>query len=168
MKESEKRKTIYYFAYGSNMCLGRLRKRTPSCKFITTAKLEGYDLRFHKESRDGSGKADAYRTDNPDDKIWGVVFEISDLEKSKLDKAEGLGHGYNECVIEELNACMYCADEGAINEELKPYTWYKRFVVEGAKQHKLPLSHIQKIKEVEAIEDPDTCRNRENQEISCN
>ena len=162
---------MYYFAYGSNMCLGRLRKRVPSCEFVTIAKLKGYVLRFHKKSKDCSGKADAYKTDNSNDKIWGVVFEIIDSEKSKLDKAEGLKYGYKKRKVRlegvKPKAHMYYADKCAIKEELKPYTWYKRFVVKGAEQHDLPSSYIQKIKEVEATEDPDTCRNRENQEISC-
>jgi gamma-glutamylcyclotransferase len=50
-----------YFAYGSNMCSGRLRARV-TCDFVTTAKLAGYQLRFHKLSRDGSSKCDAFRT----------------------------------------------------------------------------------------------------------
>jgi hypothetical protein len=29
------------------------------------------------------------------DVVWGVVFNIAASEKSKLDKAEGLGGGYN-------------------------------------------------------------------------
>ena len=165
---------IYYFAYGSNMCLGRLRERVPSCKFITTAQLKEYELQFHKKSKDGSGKADAYKTNNPDDEVWGVVFEIIDSEKEKLGKCEGTD--YDECEVKvigndgtELNVKTYCAKDNAIEKKgLKPYTWYKRFVIEGAKQHNLPHLYIQEIEKVDAIKDTNSDRNREKQKILCN
>jgi hypothetical protein len=81
-----------YFAYGSNMCSGRLRARV-TCSFITTAKLVGYQLRFHKVSRDGSSKCDAFRTDHQNDAIWGVVFDIPDAEKAALDGMKGAATG---------------------------------------------------------------------------
>lgn len=87
---------MYYFAYGSNMCTGRLRCRVPSAKPLFVSPLYGYRLRFHKRSSDRSGKADAEFTGNQADVVWGVVFEIDGHEKSNLDQAEGLGRGYDE------------------------------------------------------------------------
>ena len=87
---------MQYFAYGSNMCAGRLQGRVPSATFIRIAKLTGHSFRFHKRSTDGSAKADAFETGNPSDFIWGVIFDIAEAQKPKLNDAEGLGHGYEE------------------------------------------------------------------------
>jgi gamma-glutamylcyclotransferase len=53
---------MYYFAYGSNMSLSRLRERVPSAEAVGCFSLNGHDLRFHKLSKDGSGKCDAFFT----------------------------------------------------------------------------------------------------------
>jgi gamma-glutamylcyclotransferase len=94
--ESERDDLMIYFAYGSNMCTGRLRGRVPSATPVRVAKLSNQSLRFHKQSTDGSGKGDAYFTGEQRDVIWGVIFEIDPREKADLDRAEGVGHGYTE------------------------------------------------------------------------
>lgn len=40
---------IKYFAYGSNMCSGRLCARI-SCRFVATARLVGHQLLFHGDA----------------------------------------------------------------------------------------------------------------------
>src|SRR5215472_14345628 len=87
---------ILYFAYGSNMDTTRLRYRAPSCRFHFVARLQNFQLRFHKRSNDGSGKCNAFYTGTPSDTVFGAVYEISLEEKPTLDRAEGLGRGYNE------------------------------------------------------------------------
>ena len=122
-----------------------LRERVPSCEFVTAAKLHGYQLRFHKRSSDNSSKCNAFYTGGETDIIWGTVFNISVVEKRSLDKAEGLGHGYNEKTVdlittsgEHLKAITYYAERTAIAEGLAPYTWYKDLVLNGAAEHGLP------------------------------
>ena len=43
---------------------------------------------------------------------------------------------------------MYEADDWAIDDSLRPYTWYKDFVVDGAKEHDLPEAYIKKLESV--------------------
>lgn len=90
---------MIYFAYGSNICTGRLRSRVPSAKPARVAKLLNHSLRFHKRSTDGSCKGDAYFTGEKRDVVWGVIFTIDPREKADLDRAEGLGRGYAEAQI---------------------------------------------------------------------
>ena len=163
-----------YFAYGSNMCTGRLRDRVPSCKKLLVAKLKGHVLEFHKRSIDESGKADAHSTNDPTDEVWGVVFDIDDSEKPNLDKAEGLNEGYDKKEVEVLDnenesheVTLYYAESDYIDPSLRPYSWYKRFVVEGARQHGLPESYINEIVPVESVDDTDRDREAENQSIQC-
>ena len=165
-------KTIY-FAYGSNMCTRRLRERVPSAKALRIARLEGHSFRFHKRSTDRSGKADAFETANPEDIVWGVVFEIDSSEKPSLDRAEGLGRGYRERtvrVVDENNighyASLYIASQDVIDADLVPYSWYKRFVVEGARQHGLPAGYIARIDAMPATEDPDRERDASMRELT--
>src|SRR5262245_37437270 len=71
------------------MSTPRLRERAPSAVALGTACLEGYDLRFHKRSTDGSGKANALKTERPDDAVEGVLFELAERDLAALDRAEG-------------------------------------------------------------------------------
>lgn len=38
----------------------------------------------------------------------------------------------------ETGAYTYVADESAVDDSLRPYSWYKELVVKGARQHSLP------------------------------
>lgn len=81
---------IAYFAYGSNMDTQRLRFRTPGCKVIAVATLVGHVLRFHKSSKDGSAKCDAFSTGNPTDLVAGVLYTIPFLKSRLWIKPRGL------------------------------------------------------------------------------
>ena len=79
-----------YFAYGSNMLSGRLMERGIETLKLGNATLPAHTLRFHKRSlRDGSGKADAVRTNDPNALIHGVIFKVSKDRLAILDKIEG-------------------------------------------------------------------------------
>jgi hypothetical protein len=154
---------MLYFSYGSNMSSKRLRARTPSARFITTATLYSHQLRFHKRSHDGSSKCDAYDTGNNQDYVVGVVFEIAEAEKPILDGYEGLGHGYEIKVIEieaengdRFEAYTYYAND--IDSTLKPYHWYHQHVVSGAYEHRLPTDYIAVIESITSVNDPDNDR----------
>ncbi|MGK7917374.1 MAG: gamma-glutamylcyclotransferase family protein [Prochloraceae cyanobacterium] len=155
-----------YFAYGSNMSTRRLRKRTPSAKPLGMAQLLEHQLIFHKIGRDGSAKCDIHKTGRACDIVWGVLFEISTDERHLLDRAEGLGCGYeyktvrvksNESVIE---AGAYYATH--IDAELRPFDWYLNFVLKGAEEHGLPNSYLNSLKSWSMVIDPDSERSQRN------
>lgn len=161
--------SLLYFSYGSNMSTPRLVDRVPSAKGVSIARLEKHRLKFHKKSNQGSGKCDIEHTNNPNDIVYGMVFQILASEKAALDKKEGLGSGYNEKSVsvlaqngESLNAVTYYATD--IDPSLKPYGWYKEHVVRGAKEHRLPPEYIKSIEAVEFVVDPD--QKRHNKELS--
>jgi len=165
---------MLYFAYGSNMCTGRLRRRVPSAKFVSIAKLAGHSFRFHKRSTDGSGKGDAFATGNILDVVWGVIFELDEGQKSTLDEAEGLGAGYEEKAAsvldesgQEHDVVLYVADTNSIDNTLRPYSWYKRFVIDGARQHKLPREYADLVAAMPDLEDLDPGRDQRNRSIAC-
>ena len=149
---------VITFAYGSNMLTVRLRERCPSVLPLGIAELPGFDLLWHKKSRDGSGKCDIVKTDQPGVSVFGVLFEIARTEKAELDKAEGLGSGYDETQIQvwlgsdrsTVNAYVATATDLA----LKPYTWYRALTVAGAKEHGLPADYVARLEAVPADQDP--------------
>ena len=151
-----------YFGYGSNMLTDKLKRkdRCPSAIPIAVARTNKYTLKFHKVSRDKSGKGDMAFTGSETDELYGVVFSIDKSEEPKLDRAEGLGYGYEKMEIDvegitkgPLRVWAYYATD--INSELKPYHWYKGQTVDGAKEHGLPPDYIKKIEAFESIPDPD-------------
>ena len=140
----------------------------PSCRFRFTAQLLKHRLCFHKRSSDSSAKCNAFATTASNDSVFGVVYEISSAEKAALDRAEGLGRGYHdECVKvrssngQDVQVQTYIAGSDAIDERLKPYSWYKDFVMKGAQEHGLPLEYIHDyIEPVLAVTDPDRRRDQ--------
>lgn len=156
-------KTILYFSYGSNMSTPRIRSRVSSARIMTGVRLYRHRLKFHKRSRDNSGKCDAEFTNNENDIVHGVVFEIAVAEKPVLDSYEGLGIGYREQRVsvytgegDRLDAFTYLAIN--IDPELKPYEWYKEHVIRGAREHGLPADYIHAITAIESVPDPDSFR----------
>lgn len=154
------------FAYGSNMLAGRLRERVPSARLVATACLAGHTLRWHKVSKDGSGKCDATVDDSPDACVWGVVYEIALPEKPKLDEAEGLGNGYEERTVRvetrdgSMEAHLYYATN--IDGVALPYDWYKALVVAGARQNGLPADYIAVLESAPSKPDANAQRARKN------
>ena len=153
MLDNEMKGKQYYFAYGSNMYLQRLRDRAPS-----VAAVDGYytladhALRFHKRGADGSGKCNAFHTGNSSDIVIGRLFIIDDVDIPELDRHEGLGRGY-QCKREvvkdayrsEKVAFFYSAETSHIDDDLKPTASYKKFVVDGAREGHLPEEYIRKM-----------------------
>ena len=150
------------------MYAARLRYRVPSCRFRFTAQLLKHRLCFHKRSSDGSGKCNAFATAASKDSVFGVVYEISPAEKPALDRAEGVTLGYHDARVRvqspdgrEVQVHTYIADGDAIDDRLKPYSWYKDFVMKGAQEHGLPLEYIHSyIEPVLAVTDPDRKRDQ--------
>lgn len=130
-------------------------------------------LRFHKRSRDKSGKCNALATGNSDDVVVGVLFVIDPSERSKIDEAEGLNKGYLDTTVTVLDAhdrrrkaLTYLATPDFVDDSLKPYTWYKDFVVSGSKEHGLPADYVAEfVDAIEAVADPDEIRDRRERAI---
>lgn len=157
-----------YFAYGSNMLEERLQSsnRVPGATFQTIGCVRGYKLRFHKKSIDSSAKCNIVRTDSVGDIVYGVVFEVPDHQLECLDRAEGVGHGYHRDYNipvqladgTKVPALAYIADSNAIDDNLIPYEWYRRLVIAGAEQHRLPEEYIEVLRIVLVSEDPEPNR----------
>ena len=81
---------MLYFAYGSNMDWDQMKQCCQAARFVGVALLPDHRLAFTRKSVNrGCGVADAV----PDAgrRVWGVVYEIGDLDVGKLDTSEATG-----------------------------------------------------------------------------
>lgn len=156
--------TFLYFAYGSNMLTRRLLGRAPSARAVGLATLRDHALRWHKVSKDGSGKCDIVTAAGST--VYGVLFEIALSDKPSLDTAEGLGWGYKQVALEvqtasgPIQALSYQGTN--IDYGTKPYDWYKTLVVAGAREHGLAADYVQTLEAVATVEDWNKERAAEN------
>ncbi len=163
---------MYYFAYGSNLFRRRIEQRLGRCRFYGTGWLDGYTLRFHKMSKDGSGKCNVYKTQHKADRVYGALFDLSDKQKAALDGFEGPGYDSVAVLINSqsgiINAQTYVAKPNNIEPSLIPFDWYKAFVVEGAKEVHLPGEYIRQLEHVNSTEDVDHVRSHSNWSLLSN
>lgn len=156
----------YYFAYGSNMLSARLRARIGEVPGGAAASTGGYQLKFHKRGGDGSAKCDAYDTGDPRHMMHGVVYQITNQQKTALDRFEGAGYRVTELTVavngSQADVFMYVAEQQYIDSHLLPYHWYKQFVLAGAYTWRLPDWYVRAIAEVPANLDPDPRRHQRN------
>ncbi len=157
-----------YFAYGSNMLAARLLARLPDVRLLNTAWIDGYRLCFHKRGDDGSGKCDAWRSDVSSDRIYGVVFEMTEREQAILNEIEGEGYQPISVALKGVfptDAFTYIVRSQWIEPGLPPFKWYRDFVLAGAVENKLPGDYISSIKNVPFKIDPDAKRSAENRAV---
>lgn len=149
---------MLYMAYGSNLHPVRLSLRLPESRFKGTATIDGRNLCFHKRSRDESAKCNITRGDGS---IHVALYELSGREKLKLGEIEGIGFGYVEEMIEVPafgEAFTYVATTSHIDDQRRPYTWYKELVLAGCEAHAFPDAYVAMIRKVATIDDPDRTR----------
>jgi len=161
--------SAWIFAYGSNMCLGRfpdynVHPEAPGQR----ARLDGYVLRFNKRSTDESGKANVEPRDGG--VVWGVLYAIPDAELPILSRGEGGYMPIQRSVVRDagpVDAWVYVATQPSADAALRPYSWYKRFVVEGARSHGLPPDYVEALEAFESVEDKNHARDREKRLLKC-
>ena len=167
---------IKYFAYGSNMLEKKLKDRCSSAEKINPSEgsqhmIRKYRFRFHKKSSDGSAKCDARKTGDTSDIVYGVLFSINDEQIGALNKFEGLHYGYEKKVVNvidekssnEISALIYYATD--IDPTLKPYDWYKRQTVKGARDNGLPEEYVKEIESFESKTDEDEVRKKREEKL---
>ena len=102
--------------------------------------------------------------------VWGVLFSILKAEEGALDTAESLDKGYRKDrevrVVTSHGvkvATAYIATEKDVS--VKPYHWYKAFVVAGAVEHELPSGYIEWLRTFESQPDSAAQRRAENEAL---
>lgn len=139
-----------------------MTQRAPSARAVGVGFLERFVLRWNKRSKDGSGKCSIEETGRREDFVWGVVYEMSEEDKAKLDVFEGLGRGYGERQVTVLigasHARIHTYYATSIDPSIRPYDWYRELVIAGAREHNFPAPYIEALEAVAVISDPDSAR----------
>lgn len=149
--------TVRYFAYGSNLLFARLYARCSSIVHLGVGRLARHRLTFNKPGGDNSGKCGIEEVDS-DEYVLGVMYQMDRHEKLVLDEIEGNGHGYvdRNVQVQTKRGTMNCFTyyPTVFNAELRPYDWYKAFVLEGARENSFPVHYLEMIAAVESMLDP--------------
>lgn len=135
---------MYYFAYGSNMNWPQMRRRCPSSRYVSIARLMNYQFGITRHSRlRDCGTANVCPV--PGESVWGVLYDIGERDLVILDRFED---GYRretlpvfpaEKTDEPHDALVYVA---AIEFDVPPpNAEYKRLMVDGARHWGLPAAY---------------------------
>lgn len=136
---------MYYFAYGSNLNWPQMQRRCPSSRFVTVAKLPGYEFGITRHSRlRDCGTANVLPVAGKE--VWGAVYDVSDADLVIMD---GFEDGYRREILSvyapdndsrPLRALVYVA---ALESDVPPPNpEYKRLILEGARHWNIPSSYI--------------------------
>lgn len=96
---------MLYISYGSNMNLGQMEYRCPHSKVVCNGKLKGYRLVFNTH-------ADIIKTNNDNDIVPVVVWDIDSRDWNMLDMYEGYPSYY---IKETVNVIL---DDGKIMDAI--------------------------------------------------
>jgi hypothetical protein len=159
---------MLYAAYGSNLLPARLLARVPEAALVGTCRIPGRRLAFHLASLDGSGKCDIPPAPGDGHCVRAALYRLDESGWARLDAIEGVGISYVRLGLriqdspEAGMAEAYVAVEGRTDGGLRPYGWYKRLVLEGARYHGFPTDYLESIAGVPSTPDPDRSRARRN------
>ena len=151
----------YYFAYGSNIDLNRMKEREVEFVSYQRAILENYTLRFNKYSyKTGCGVANIETKEG--DYVEGVLYELENPEEgiSRLDYFEGffcencLQNHYLRRIMKvktndgrEVEAYVYVANPIHVDNSLKPSLEYLRHLLSGCERKILSEEYCKRLKE---------------------
>lgn len=148
------------FAYGSNLSWDQMRERCPSACFVSVASLRDHKLAFtRKSARRNCGVADVLAESGAE--VWGVVYEVADLDIGHLDSAEGYrperttnSYYRRECRVfldgEDQRPLAVWAYFGhpEPNPPL-PNASYKGLILAGARHWHLPDEYLRRLELIE-------------------
>jgi cation transport regulator ChaC len=140
---------VWYFAYGSNMCRSIFcERRGMNPLAVRTGWLEGYRIRFHLPVGPGE-RGVANLEPEVGVRTHGVLYLLGAAELDRLDRSEGVDRGYYRRIPVEV----FVGEEEYVpaftylspwrSEGRKPSARYLGLLLEGARQHRLPVEYVQ-------------------------
>ncbi len=128
----------YYLAYGSNLNLNQMRRRSPNARKVGSFLLKGYELEFRY-----------YLTikESPNGEVPLGIFEIDENDERNLDRYEGYPTHYRKEYLEvELDGKPIKALVYIMNEEIRgvmlPDTFYLKVCLDGYKDFDFDTSYL--------------------------
>jgi gamma-glutamylcyclotransferase len=155
---------VLYFAYGSNMDWEQMRRRCPSARFVSVARLKDHRFAIARTSKKrGCGTAGVL----PElgQWVWGVVYDIEEKDFGPLDAAEDYVPGREDNGYTRREVTVRAdGDHGkayAVSVYFPhvepsprlPNAEYKRLVVIGASHWGLPQDYVRELEKMEVAEE---------------
>jgi gamma-glutamylcyclotransferase len=141
-------RTVWHFAYGSNMNRTQMRSRVGNVLEEHNAHLPNYELRFNKKVRGGTAGANIQPA--PGKTVYGVLYKIEEGAFRSLDRYEGVPEHYRRIEVQvtpdggqAVPAQIYIASK--VEKGLRPSAQYLQAILEGAGEHSLPAAYIGEI-----------------------
>ncbi len=143
----------WYFAYGSNLCVEQMIRRTGPIgeESPCIARLPGYRLVFDMRGDDGQVYANITQ---PGDGVIGVLYHCREAALARLDVYE---EGYDRRQVQVTlesgatrEAMAYVANAECTTDEGAPSAEYLKIILRGAKRQGLPEAYIRSIEEAAA------------------
>ena len=155
---------MLYFAYASNLDPEAMRARCPGHRVVGLASLADHRLSFPLYSADWHGGV-ASPTLAHGEKVWGIVFDLTDEDLTALDAYEGWrapGDQHNLYERETVLVELVRPDDGSVPRRLRALTYFARSsnpsppsrvyldtVVRGARHHRLPDDYVEMLETTE-------------------
>ena len=125
-----------YFAYGSNMDEGQMSKRCPDAKLKDTAPLNGYE--FFIDTR---GVASIH--ENKNKSVYGLRYDVSDADETKLDRHEGVPTYYTKLRLPQIESFCYVSTSPQGDA---PRKGYMENIVKAAEVHRFPENYVAELR----------------------
>jgi len=140
-----------YFGFGSNMNITSLRAKGVEPLASRLAVLHGWRLRFNVQHffRHEGGVGNIERSEQPGDRVLGVLYDCPDEALAPLDAMEACGHGYERITVEveaegkRLPALTYAGMPAFIDDSSLPSRRYLNIVIDGARSAGLDPDYVQ-------------------------
>ena len=149
MKGAMASRTVWHFAYGSNMNRAQMLARTGNILEEHNASLPNYQVRFNKKVRGGTAGANIQPAQGKT--VHGVLYKVEESALRSLDRYEGVPDHYRRIEVQvtpeggqPVPAQIYIASN--IEKGLRPSPSYLQAMLDGAGEHELPAAYIGEIK----------------------
>lgn len=138
-------RTVFYFAYGSNMSSTVMADRCPNALSLGAARLDDHRLAFSLPSLRWGGYAADIETAEGS-AVWGVLWEVATTDFATLDRVEARYDRYPVNVVRngfEVTATTYRVKAPLASPNGgPPDTRYLASILAGATEHGLPHEYI--------------------------
>lgn len=137
-----------FFLYGDNLNPTQLKRRAPEHTPVGKAYLPDHTIHFCRWSSQWRGGIGSV-TPSPGEKVWGMIFDITDEDLKLLDAfegevPEGAYHHVQVTVLTEAGEKMLVTTHAAKPiGKFKPKEHYLEWVIKGLKHWKMPDECIQ-------------------------
>ena len=142
-------RTVWHFAYGSNMNRAQMLSRAGKILEEHNASLPNFEVRFNKKVRGGTAGANIQPSSGKT--VHGVLYKIEEGSMRSLDRYEGVPDHYRRIEVQvtpeggqPVPAQIYIAQK--VEKGLRPSAPYLQAMLDGAGEHNLPASYIGEIK----------------------